>query len=397
MRKTLILLLMLAVASTSQASELIGNKTLLKKLEEKGLFTKEDVKEVESSYPRVKLGGRLQVQFKQEDGDTGADKTSGFFIRRARLTINAKLSDFGYMQLQPEAGKGSFTLKDAYIAFTPGPFKIMAGNHYVPFSLEALSSSKTLQFVERNLTSQLAPFRQMGLSVSGQGMEKKVAYQFGVWNGALNSGKVDVAGLKTTKNQIYHINLAENDNTRYMLAGRVEFHPLGYLKKSQENFARKTKLALGVSFYNSDDTPAGGEAADTTKGSNAYELDADLRWEGLSALFEYTARNIDYWDSATAGKTANQKSYTLQASYLLTKKLAIAARYEFLDHDDDDAGFMGADGQLEDAWTTIGLSYYLNGHHMKVQANYVIKDEKMPAGTAKPKNDTLLVQTAYSF
>lgn len=33
---------------------------------------------------------------------------------------------------------------------------------------------------------------------------------------------------------------------------------------------------------------------------------------------------------------------------------------------------------------------------MKVQANYVIKDESMPAGADKPKNNTLPVQAGYS-
>jgi len=219
-----ILLIISAVLLSGQAyaSELISNNALLKKLEEKNILTKEEVKEISHALPKIKLGGRLQTQWKNEDGDTEGEKVSEFFVRRARLTINAKVADWAYMQFQPEFGKNKVTLKDAYIAFTPKELKIFAGNHYVPFSREALNSSKRLQFVERNLTSQMAPFRQMGLSAYGDGMDKKVSLQAGVWNGWLkDKASSKLANDELKKNQIYGINTAKNDNTGYLAGASV--------------------------------------------------------------------------------------------------------------------------------------------------------------------------------
>ncbi len=381
----------------AQAGEPIGNNTLIKKLIEKGVLSKEEAKEISSSYPKVKLGGRVQVQYRNHGGATDAKKANEFFMRRARFTIDAQLSETVFAKLNPFFDKGSVGLKDAYIGFHTGGGKVTLGNQYVPFSREALTSSKYLQFVERNLTSQLAPFRQMGVLFQGNGIDKKFAYKAGIFNGSLNSSKVDIAGKKIKKNQIYHIELDKNDNNALMYGGRLEYHPFGFLKMSQENFKGETKLALGTSYYASDDTAKAGATADTAKGSNAINFDADLRLGNLSALAEYTARKIDYYDSTLATGDSSQKSYSLQGSYMVTPKFAVAARYEFLDYDDTDSGLTGNDGQLEDIWTTIRVSYYFQKHHTKIQANYVTKDEKMPAGGVKPKNDTLLIQTAWYF
>lgn len=399
--KRFILLILSAMFLSGQAyaSELISNKTLLKKLVEKDILTKEDVKEISHALPKIKLGGRLQVQWKNENGDTEADKVSEFFVRRARFTIKAQVAKWAYMQFQPEFGKNKVGLKDAYIAFTPNKLKIFAGNHYVPFSREALNSSKKLQFVERNLTSQMAPFRQMGLSVAGDGMGKKVSWQAGLWNGVVNSSASSkLSSDKLKKNQIYHINTKENDNSKYMAGGRVEFHPFGYLKKSQENFKKETKLALGASYYASDDTAGGGHTPGTAefKGTNALELDMEFQWSRLSTLAEFTTRNIDWWQSDDTMVSTAQSSYTVQGSYLIAKKIAMAVRYEFMDYGDGDV-MRGSKGQEEDRWTTVGASYYFKKHAMKIQANYIMKDEKMPAGVSKPKNDTMLIQTAYYF
>ena len=78
--------------------------------------------------------------------------------------MKGQVTPWGFFKLQTEFGKQKFTLKDAYIGFTPAflpGFELDIGNQYAQFSREALNSSKYLHFVERTTTSQFAPFRQL--------------------------------------------------------------------------------------------------------------------------------------------------------------------------------------------------------------------------------------------
>lgn len=440
MKKILALALaaLFAAATPVFAGQIIGDKPLIEKLKEKGVLTDDDIKEINGSTAKIEMGGRFQTQYKNVMGDNTASSpvTDTLFIRRARLEFKAQISPIAFVKIEPEFGQvaqktvpsattvsttctqaqvtagtpctttasntksvNTVYLEDAYIGITPGFGEFDIGNHYVPFSLEALTSDKKIAFVERNLTSSLAPYRQVGVSWQHYALDKALFYQLGIFNGYVQPGSL--SGTKLT-NQIYTGNGATNDNNKYLYSARFEFHPLGNMGSgtapSQENFEGANKFALGASYYTSDDAPATGAAtASTEKASNGTEIDAQFKNGGLWATAEYILRDVKYWDAAAVEQTAKQSSYTVQAGYMIIPDtFSLALRYEYLKYDSD-SKILGSSGQNEDKWITVGLNYYLLKNNIRIQANYIQKGEAMPGGGTEPKNDTLLAMMTYHF
>ncbi len=444
MKKILVMLLLCVFATSASAGQLISDKPLIEKLKEKGILTDDDVKDVEKNKSsNVEIGGRLHVQYRSEGKDTGpaaadahAAQKTGFLVKRMTLEVKAQMTDMGYMLVEPEfAGTTGWNkINDAFIAFLPmDGLNVYVGQKKVPFSAEELTSSKNLNFVEAGYASQIGVGRQMGAEVEYFGADKLFAINAGVYNGFLDTSSVGY--LQTKKQRLYtNSDISGNDNGGgNMLAARLELHPFGYLAKGYENFSGDNKLAIGISYYSSDDKTAtavtstsattyplntAGTAATattaTTKsmwvlGSNAAGFDLDWRVGGMDITAEYASRTLNYASNATSGSRASatednvsQTAYQLGVSYLVTDNLAVAARYDSFDYGDDTKMSGGGTvGAKTDTATTLGFSYYFKKHNMKIQANYVMKDESYSAaalGTKeKASNDVFVIQAGYSF
>lgn len=122
----------------------------------------------EPTYPQIVVGGRLQTQFYTFDNDNQAKSgsSSTFFIRRARIQINAKLRENVSLVIQPSFEGGRATgvrLRDAYIdvRLTPASsrtaFTIRTGAEKKPFGRYELLSSNNLPTLERNAGRGLLP------------------------------------------------------------------------------------------------------------------------------------------------------------------------------------------------------------------------------------------------
>jgi len=388
---------------------LVGDESLIKLLEKKGVINEDEAKDLKKHDKSkfLKIGGRLQTQFKYVDNGTATkNKTTEFLVRRARLTIKGQVTPWGFLKIQPEFGKGKVTLKDAYVGITPEflpGFEVDVGNQYVQFSREAMNSSKYLHFVERTATSQFAPFRQMGVNVTQKLLDKKLVIYGGIFNGSLNPGKVGAAGLK--KNQIYHIDLAgfkgsAGQPNSIMYSGRLEFSPFGKFKKTQGDFGGDPQMQVGVNYYGQ---ALGANFARANSGfvdSKAFGVDGAFRGYGLSIEAEWIRRQLTFDATnptvGVAGRRVEQNAFSIQGGYMVMPSVEFAVRYEYLDFDDRDI-YVGTKGEDKVREFTIGANYYIKKHHMKIQANYVNKAFTMPVGVVQPKDDQILVTTNYYF
>lgn len=346
------------------------------------------------------MGGRLQTQYQFVDSDPS---TSRLFLRRARIFFQSVLSDWVSMKLQFDAGGQKFTLKDAYLKFNLKGFNIFIGQMEVRFSREGLNSDNDLQMVERSRSSGFAPYRQMGVGVQGFALDEKIEYGFGLYNGAVNNSAVSNLGEnRLGKVQIYHIDAgASSANNKFLYAGRIDYYPFGYMKRSQSYLQELEHLllSLGVNFYSSDDSPSGGHDPGIAqiKKTSAFGGDAAIKFKGFGGTFEYMRRNFSWWNVMDQVNDAIQDTFTIQGGFMIIpKKVEVTARFEFLDFDKDNL-LLGPVGQLADKWITFGVNYFFEGHHTKIQLNYILKDEIMPSGVSKPNNNTVLAQFAYYF
>ena len=115
------------------------------------------------------LGGRLMVDTAYYDEDEN-DLGDGTELRRARLDLEGVLfSDYGY-EFEIDFAGGDADIKDAYIAYMGWwPTSLKIGQYKEPFSLEELTSSKYITFMERALPNELAPGRHIGVGVQSRG------------------------------------------------------------------------------------------------------------------------------------------------------------------------------------------------------------------------------------
>lgn len=151
---------------------------------------------------RLEFGGRLQTDFDAAEGDTGtltgSKLSSQFLVRRARFEVDGRLYRWIGFKLEADFTEG-VSLKDTYLdlAFFP-ELRLRAGQFKVPFSLEELTSSRFIDFVERSIVNELVPARDRGLMLHGELAQGAFSYFLGGFNGtgedtSDNNGDKDLA------------------------------------------------------------------------------------------------------------------------------------------------------------------------------------------------------------
>lgn len=164
-----------------------------------GLWADED-KSGEEKNLILDWSGYIQAQFTHTTKDTDS-----FGIRRARLKLKGEISDLILFQLQVDPLKSPILL-DAQINMRFSPLaNLRFGQFKVPFSLENLTSSSSLDFINRSLVvEKLCPGRDIGASgrdigISIYGDAAKIEYSLGLFNGSGinrldNNGYKDLSG-----------------------------------------------------------------------------------------------------------------------------------------------------------------------------------------------------------
>lgn len=348
----------------------------------------------ESSF---ELGGRLMVDaaFYDEDGNTLGDGTE---LRRARIEMEGTFQgDWGY-ELGVDVADGDADVKDAYLeylGFWPGKLKV--GQFKEPFSLEELTSSRYITFMERALPNSIAPGRNIGIGYHGYGEQWTAAA--GVFGEAFD----DDAD-------------AEGDEG-WGLTGRLTYSPLhedrralhlgaaaSWREPSDEKLvdfdARPESHVTDVKYVNSGDIT---DVDDMRK----YGLEAAWVQGPYSLQSEYMRADLSR--GAGFGDVAMDGWY-LYGSWFLTgesrdyksKKGAfgrvkprgkqgaweLAARYSVLDL--NDGTITGGKEQN----TTLGVNWYINPQ-LRLMANYIRVDNDSNAdddGDVSGNDDPNIVQ-----
>ena len=127
----------------------------------------------------LRLGGRLQVDSAWYNSDV-RQFGDGTEVRRARIELSGRLfHDWGFRTAYDFADD-SVNITDAYISYRGfSPVRLKVGQFQEPFSLEELTSSNDITFMERALPNALVPGYHLGGGVSGYGSFGSTA-----WTGA---------------------------------------------------------------------------------------------------------------------------------------------------------------------------------------------------------------------
>jgi phosphate-selective porin OprO/OprP len=413
----------LAFLLTSQAG---WAKTLEEVLKEKGVITEADLEEVTTA-PRpaayqlgkgftftsrdkrfeLSLGGRGQFQYMYVDKDDvngPAQDTSVWRIRRFKVYMGgyAFLRDLTY-RVQVDLAKSGTAqmLDDAWINYRfIDEAQLQAGQFKIPFARQELTSDGALQFVDRaNAVDAFKPSYDVGAMVQGRVAGGKFAYNAGLFNGTGQSG------TRTTNSGAW--------------AARIVFHPFGEMRYSEADLENTPRplLSLGANYFantlkrngnstfldTTTSTPPyagtsgwlGKAAANTAIFDNtervdvdSYGFDAAFKWRGLSVQGEYFGGKAD---GRNNGRTVHSRGYYAQAGYfLLPKRLEAAVRYSSVDPNHD----RPRDLQVE---VTGGVSYYFQGHNLKVQGDYTNIHIQQAVGRQPTDDKQVRVQAQLAF
>jgi phosphate-selective porin OprO/OprP len=133
---------------------------------------------------KLKVGGRAYGDFRAYNSDHPSNDE--FYVSRARIYLSGTIYKYFDFKVQADFGKGDSKLKDGFINLNYFPsVQIKMGQFKAPFSLERMTSSKYITFIERTLpVDNLTPDRDVGLMVHGAYRPVGLHYGAGIFNGA---------------------------------------------------------------------------------------------------------------------------------------------------------------------------------------------------------------------
>ncbi len=270
----------------------------------------------QTTYPNVKVQGRLQTQFfyfGNEDYAPGVGTQSNFFIRRARIEARGQINEYISLYIQPsfEGGRstsgscspvviggplpdtasvscsltGGIRLRDAYIDVRLSRpeartgFTLRMGQEKRPFSRYELTSSNNLPSIERGAGRGLVAAGSNDIFGAAGFLSHDVGASARIEHKLDGSGRMVsvVAGVYNGRGE----SVQDNNNAK------------SFGVRASADIYRK--LSIGGSFFSRDQV-VGGDSAFRTK---AFGVDA--QWskpgeEGLFVLAEYLSGEVPSGD-----------------------------------------------------------------------------------------------------
>ena len=175
----------------------------------------------------LKIGGRIQADWMwiNEDQSVRAaigDQTSGSEFRRTRLYMSGDLFGNLSFKSQFDFAGGTTALKDVFVVLKaiPGFGNVKVGHYKEPYSLEELTSSNYMTFVERSLPNAFSSSRNTGMTVYNSQLGQRLTWAAGVFRDTDNGGTslgdgvagtfrlTGVPALSRQKDRLVHLGLS---------------------------------------------------------------------------------------------------------------------------------------------------------------------------------------------
>jgi len=415
-KKIKLAILVAATALSTMTMQVQANeKELLDVLLENGVISKGQHKALEKKYIKSKgtkistkggikaksadgdfsfqFGGRVMVDAGYSNEDV-AKLESGTEFRRLRMFAKGTLyKDWGY-KVQVDYSDDALAIKDAYINYKP--WGLTVGNFKQPLSLEELTSSKYITFMERSLPTAFATSHRIGAGIKKGGQNWSAAASvYGSDSEDDDDGNEGYGfGARVTfapvaqKTRAVHLGAAiareepKDSNNQVRFRARPEFH------------AAALRIVDTGTINDVDNIQKYGLEAAAVAGPFSIQgeyLKANVNREGgledydfdgayVSASYFLTGESRPY--SAKKGKFGRVKPKAKSGAWEL------GLRYSTIDLDDG-----AIQGGEEDNWT-VGLNWYVNPH-VRIMANYIDVDAEVAGVDDNPNIFALRTQIDF--
>ncbi len=333
-----------------------------------------------------KPGLRLQSRYLYNDINNNND----FFIRRFRMKGSGQAFDVAKYGAELKidsserfgVGNPRPIVENAWLDFTllESTAYLKVGLYDIPFSRNALTSDSKLLFMDRTLikfalTTIGMADNTVGVMVHGRPFGGYFEYSLG--------GFDNIRFDRTGKN-----------SNQFMPAGRIAWYLLdpatggstsalsdGYADYRESYLGQGRRLVVGANFAT---------LSNVIQGASEFDVHA---W-GVDVLFNsgpfVVQAEYDWFIENGLGGNLDLRGdgWYVQGGYLFDSCWELAARYQSLD---DPINLVAASGQVE--WTSIGLNYYIHEHNLKIQTNYIWKNEY----ATEVDNDVYQLQLQLDF
>ena len=325
----------------------------------------------------------LDAAMYSEDEDV-IDLHSGSEIRRMRFALKATLWTNFIAEIDFDFAGNEVDIKDAYMGYKKNNFIFKVGNFRSPFSLEEVTSSRYVSFIERALPNAFPPGRKIGIGMYKWGKNWQVAGGiFGQEPGDIDEkegensdegyslvGRATFAPLYKD-NKIFHLGAAYAYQTTDAFTEKMRFRGYDESKISKIRFLSTGKVSdidhsgmIGLeSVLQLGSFHLQGEyiKVNVTRLADSGEPNYGLSGGYVFASFFLTGDSMPYYaDQGEFGRVIPKK-----------KKGAVEllARYSWIDLNDLENDIEGGEGKN----LTLGLSWYLNPNY-KIMFNYTKVD-----------------------
>lgn len=367
---------------------------------------------------KLKFNGRIQLDnaFYDADSDvtdvTGEDAwDDGVEFRRTRLEVAGDIYDDIQFKIQYDwAGDGTADFKDVYMGMKTDVGTFRVGHFKEPFSLDELTSSKDIQFMERALPNIFAPSRNTGLAYMNSFAEDRVTFAAGIFREANDFGDSENEEEIAFTGRLTGLPYTNEDHTRMIHLGAAASVRSADDDSSSLRFRQRPETHVSDARLVDTGSIAGLE--DTT----LFGLELAGVYDRFAMQAEYINADVDFDDAVSGGiDNAGFDGYYAQASFFLTDDSRnykasdgifdkvkpntpfslsnpgmgaweVLARYSSLDLNDESEGVVG--GEVDSI--TLALNWYLNAN-VRVGLNYVNAD----ADDGPIEGDVDVIQTRF--
>jgi len=323
---------------------------------------------------KLKIGGRLQTDwfFSSEDRDIKSnvgEQEDGVEFRRARIYFSGLIYGNVEYKLQLDFAGDDADFKDAYLGLTDFPLGTLRMGHFKePFSLDELTSSKYITFMERALPNAFAPGRNTGFMLHNVASDERMTTAIGVFRDTDDNGEnVDDGGYNITS-RVTALPIYENKGAQLLQLGAACSYrnPDNSIQYRQRPEAHLTDRFVDTGSFAGDQVDLVGLEAAWVNGPFSLQGEymmaeadrigggSDVKFDGyyVQASYFLTGEHRKY--KTTEGAFSRVKPNNNYSSAGGPGAWEVKARYSGLDLNDRDIN----GGELDNI--SAGLNWYLN-------------------------------------
>ena len=279
-----------------------------------------------------KLRGLVHLDYRNYEGDAFPSAIDGFTARRIRPTFEGTVFGKYGFRFTPEFGENKSAVVDAYLDARFDPAAQLRLGKFKPFvGLERLQSGSDIKFIERSYVSNnILPNRDLGLSLSGDVLNKKLNYAVGVFNGVIDGGEntttQDTNGDKEFTARLFATPFSDSDGALrglgFGMAGTFgNAHGVATSSTVTSNLPTYKTPGQANSFFSYKSKAASA----TSAADNVIANGQRVRWSPQAHFYhgpfgviaEYAGVSQDVKIGTTAA-TLNNNAWQIAGSWLLT-------------------------------------------------------------------------------